>query len=115
MEVKTLEKGSYQENIEYLIYIGCRDHHLQGEIIQEEELRDMVVQFFRREEIDFSVFSAKGGYLSEDGLFISENTLCISLIGPDDPDIRKLAKGLSVFMNQESALIVRDVIKTQFC
>ena len=102
-------------NTEYQIFIGCGDYHLQEEIVSEEELREVVTQFFRRKEIDFSMFSAKGGYLREDGRFISENTLCISIIGSDELDIIWLAKSLSMFMNQEHALVVKDVIKTAFC
>lgn len=104
-----------KKNTEYQIYIGCGDYHLQDELISEDELREIATQFFRRKEIDFSIFSVKGGYLREDGLFISENSLCINIIDSDDLDIIKLAKSLSMFMNQERALVVKDVIKTEFC
>ncbi len=100
---------------EYQIYIGCRDSQLQNEIISEDELREMIIQFFRRKKIDFSLFSAKGGYLHEDGTFISENSLCINIIGSYDLDIIKLAKSLSMYMNQECSLIVKDSIEAEFC
>ena len=109
------ESLAMKNNTEYQIFIGCGDYHLQDEIISEGELREMVAQFFRRNEIDFSMFSAKGGYLRQDGRFISENTLCISIIDSDDLDIVRLAKSLSMFMNQERALVVKDVINTVFC
>ena len=102
-------------NIEYQIFIGTRDYHLNDEIVSEDELRELVVNFFKREEIDFSVFSAKGGYLRTDGVFISEDSLCINIIGSDDHTITKLAKNLAMYMNQERALVVKDVIKTEFC
>ena len=104
-----------KNNTEYQIFIGCGDYHLQDEIISEDELRKVVTQFFSRKEIDFSMFSTKGGYLREDGRLVSENTLCISIIESDELDIIRLAKSLSMFMNQERSLVVKDVIKTVFC
>ncbi|MBQ6493628.1 MAG: hypothetical protein IJI92_07185 [Erysipelotrichaceae bacterium] len=104
-----------KDTTEYQIYIGCRDSQLKDEIVSEDELREMVVQFFRRKEIDFSMFSAKGGYLHEDGRFISENSLCINIIGSYDLDIIKLARSLSMYMNQECSLVVKDSIKAEFC
>lgn len=104
-----------KDNTEYQIFIGCRDSQLQDEIISEDELREMVVQFFRRNEINFSMFSAKGGYLHEDGRFISENSLCINIIGSYDLDIIKLARSLSMYMNQECSLVVKDCIEAEFC
>lgn len=102
-------------NTEYQIYIGCNDSQLKDEIVSEAELREMIVQFFQQKKIDFSVFSAKGGYLHEDGTFISEDALCINIIGAQDLDIIKLAKSLSMFMNQECSLVIKDIIKSEFC
>ena len=104
-----------KDNTEYQIFIGCRDSQLQDEIVSEEELKEMILQFFKRKKIDFSMFSTKGGYLHEDGTFITENTLCINIIGSYDLDIIRLAKNLSMYMNQECSLVVKDVIKAEFC
>ena len=101
-------------NTEYQIYIGCRDGQLRDEIVSEDELREMVVQFFRKREINFSIFSTTGGYLHEDGMFVSENTICINIIGSDELDIINLAKSLSMFMNQEYSLVVKDIIKSEY-
>ena len=103
------------DNTEYQIFIGCHDPQLQDEIVSEDELREMVVQFFERKKMDFSMFSVKGGYLHEDGRFISENSMCINIIGSYDLDIIKLAKSLSMYMNQECSLIVKDYIHADFC
>ena len=102
-------------NTEYQIYIGCRDSQLRDVIISEDELREIIVQFFKKKKIDFTLFSAQGGYLHEDGMFVSENTICINIIGNNDLNIIKLAKSLSMFMNQEYALVVKDIIKSEYC
>ncbi len=103
-----------QENTEYQIYIGCHDSQLRGELVSEDELRAMVVEFFKKKEMAFSMFSAKGGYLHNDSSFIYENSLCINIIGTQDLDIIRLAKSLSMFMNQECSLVVKDIIKTEY-
>ena len=100
---------------EYQIYIGCRDSQLRDELISEDELRETVVRFFKEREIGFSIFSVQGGYLHEDGMFISENTVCVNIIGNDDLDIIRLARSLSMFMNQEYVLVVKDVVKSEYC
>ena len=103
-----------KENTEYQIYIGCQDSQLRDEIISEDELRAMVVYFFKKKKMDFSVYSAKGGFLYADSSFVYENSLCINIIGSYDLDIIKLAKSLSMFMNQECSLVVKDIIKTEY-
>ncbi|MBP5288391.1 MAG: hypothetical protein J6Z79_00775 [Clostridia bacterium] len=102
-----------ENNIEYQIMIGCNDPQRQDEIVNERELKEILSLFFTRNKIDFSILDAKGGYLHEDGRFIAENTLCVNIIGASDLDIFKLAKNLSMFMNQECVLIVRNALKTE--
>ena len=100
---------------EYQIFIGFQDSQHGREMVSEEELRTMISDFFKRNKTDFSILSAKGGYISNDGVFVSENSLCINIIGASEDKIIRLAKNLSMFMNQESALIVKNIIKADFC
>ena len=62
----------------------------------------------------FLSFPTKGGYLHDDGWFVRENTLCISIIGSSDIDIIKFAKNLSMYMNQENSMVVKQYIQTKF-
>lgn len=102
------------DNTEYHIYVGLRDSQFGGEIVTENELREMIANFFSQKNISFSMYSAKGGYLHEDGRFVSENTLCINLIGAYDLDILMFATSLSMFMNQECSLVIKDIVKTRY-
>lgn len=103
-----------QTNTEYQIYIGCRDPQSSDELISADELRKMLAWFFSQNKISFSVYSAKGGYLHKDGRFISENSLCINLIGDYDLDIIRLTKNLSMFMNQECSLVIKDIVSSEY-
>lgn len=103
-----------KETIEYEIYIGCRDSQTLNEVASRKELRDMVVSYFTRNKVDFSVADAVGGYLHKDGDFVMEDSLWITIIGDPDTDIEGLAGKLAMYMNQESALIVRNSVRSRF-
>ena len=103
-----------QETIEYQVFVGCQDPQGREEIVVREELADLVAQYFARREIGFSRLDAHGGHRYKDGDFVTENTLCINVIGNNDLDIVKLAKGLAMYMNQECSLIVRNALKTEY-
>jgi len=71
------------------------------------ELKEMVTCFFDRKHIDFSILNAKGRYLYENGRYELENSLCISIIRTQNLNILKLAKSLSMYMNQKCSLIIK--------
>ena len=100
--------------IEYQIFVGCNDSQLKEEIVSEQELIEMVTGFFERKKINFSMFRNKGGYTYDTGDFVSENSICVNIIGEPDLDIIGLAKSLSMYMNQEYALVTRTTVTTSF-
>ena len=102
------------ENTEYQIYIGCRDPQLDEELVNRDELKETITQFFEFQKISFSTYDAKGGYLHDNGEFIYEDSICINLIGAQDFDIIKFAKSLSMFMNQECSLVVKETVKSEY-
>ena len=102
-----------KETAEFEIYIGCHDSQIRGEIVSQEELEELVVAFFDRNHIDFSLVQTRGGYLHEDGVFVNEDSLCISIIGDSQLDIIGLAQGFAMYMNQENALVVKKSVKSK--
>lgn len=103
-----------QQSVEYQIFIGLNDAQVYEEVVNAKELVEIVSNYFERKEIDFSMFKAKGGYCYDSDKFVIENTLCINIIGKTKMDIKKLTKSLSMFMNQESILIVRNKVNQKF-
>ena len=103
-----------KDNTEFQIFIGCHDLQLHDEIVSGHELMEMVGSYFRRKEIDFSMHRAHGGYLRDDSSFVSENSLCINIIGAYDLDIIRLAKSLSMYMNQKCSLVTKSNIKAEY-
>lgn len=103
-----------EKSIEYQIFIGCNDPYVKEEIVRHQELSSLVSDFFERNEIDFSMLNCQGGYKCEDGSFVFEESICINIIGDEHLDIVKLAKSLSMYMNQEGVLIVRSPVQISF-
>ncbi|MBQ0018190.1 MAG: hypothetical protein KBS63_03120 [Clostridiales bacterium] len=98
---------------EYKIFVGCNDAQTHDEVVGGEELKVMIAQFFERNRIDFSIFNVTGGYLYEDGCFVTEDTLCVNFIGDSELDISRFAKSLSMYMNQELLMITRQPVRAQ--
>lgn len=103
-----------EESIQYQMFIGCNDSFSKEEVIDIQNLEDAVASFFKRHHIDFTLLRVKGGYRHENGPFVIENTLCITVIGAPTFDIVKLAKDFSEYMNQEKVLIVKSYINKTF-
>lgn len=103
-----------EDSIEYQIYIGFNDSQVLEEIVSGDELLERVSRYFESNKVSFSMLNAHGGYLYSKGGFITENVLCITIIGGAEEEMVRIAKGLSMFMNQESALIVRTPLKKQY-
>ena len=51
--------------------------------------------------------------LYEDGNFQIENSVCVNIIGANEGEIIQLAKNLSMYMSQESSLIIRNPLKIE--
>ena len=103
-----------KDNVEYQIYIGCKDVDIHDGVISKASLGEMVVRFFESRKIDFSLISAKGGFLHDDGWYDVEDTLCVNIIGSSDVDIITLGNALSMFMNQDCVLVVKNRLQTEF-
>lgn len=100
-----------RESIEYQIFIGCNDSQVYEQIVEEQELKEIVASFFARNKVDFTVMNVKGGYLHKNGTFVYEDTMCITILGNPTLDIARLARNLSMFMNQETVLIIRKSLE----
>ena len=99
------------ESEEYQILIGCHDNHTHSEFVKNFELSDVVSKFFNRFEIDFTIHTMVGGYLYNNGDFAIENGLVIHVIGAPKEQIIRLAKAVSMYMNQEAALVIKNKLE----
>lgn len=102
-----------KKDVEYQIIVGCNDSFLKIEYVKDHELSDIIVDFFSRKNIDFSLLKMNGGYLYDDGSFVLENGVCITIIGSSDEKILKLAKTFKMFMFQENVLVIKNKVETK--
>ncbi len=72
---------NHKKDVEYQIIIGCNDPFLKSEYVKGHELSDTIVDFFARYNIDFSLLKINDGYLYNDGSFVLENGICVSITG----------------------------------
>lgn len=100
--------------VEYQIYIGYRDPQAGEEILSEKEIIALLTAYFERVQMGFSLMSVKGGYYYEDGWYDTENTICISIVGDSEMDIIRIANAVSMFMNQECSLVVKQPLKMKY-
>ena len=101
------------ECYEYQIMIGCGDSQTHSEIVDRDQLKEILIGFFRKNRIDFSIIDATGGFLHSDGRFITENTMCVNIVGDPGINLIRLSKTLSTLMNQESVLIIRNKVNQE--
>ena len=70
--------------------------------------------YFQKKKIGFTISSGKGGYLYKDGKYILENIIIITLVGDQGIDIFRLAKNLSMFLNQEASLVMKHTVEKRY-
>ena len=102
-----------RDTVEYQILIGCNDSQLKKEVVTIEELIERLTCLFECEKINFSIIRATGGYCNNEW-YVTENSLCINIIGEANFDIIKFSKSISMFMNQKHILIVKNVLEEKF-
>ena len=68
----------------------------------------------RNYHVGFSVSAGQGGYFFEDGSYVQETTLVLSLIDADVDTVNEIAKDLCVFFRQESVLITENKVRSYF-
>ena len=100
---------------EYQLFVGLHDAMINDELVKEAELEKMIIGFFEKQKVDFTIFKCEGGYLYGDKNYVLENALCINIIGVRESNMLHLAKAVSMFMNQDSVVLVRNRIKSIIC
>ena len=104
----------FKQDQEYQLFIGFHDYATNDEFVKVNELENVVINFFKRENVDFTLLKNEGGYLYNNKQFVMEHSLCVNIIGASEEEMVRLAKSLSMYMNQESVLLVRSPMQSLF-
>lgn len=96
------------------IYVGL-GNQIHDKYDDAEAAKNKFSSYFNDEEIGFSIVEQVGGYVLENGKYIVENSLRISIIGDIDNDnIKTFANAVKDAFNQETVLINLTNIDSEY-
>ena len=96
--------NSYQTTI----YVGLNDADSRAQRFETDKYLSILQNVCRSYHVAFSVSQVSGGYFHQDGTYVQENTLVLSLMDVPDDVIRSIAEDLCVFFRQETVLVTKS-------
>lgn len=96
------------------IYVGLNDSETRVQMYDTEKYISILKDVCRNYHVGFSVSAGQGGYFFEDGSYVQETTLVLSLIDADVDTVNEIAKDLCVFFRQESVLITENKVRSYY-
>ncbi len=97
--------------VETRLYIGLNDAETRTQLFETEKYIEQLKKFCFTYHVPFSVGLEEGGYFHEDGEYIEEKSLVLTLIDAEKAIIENIAKDLRTLFHQESILITDDEVK----
>ena len=96
--------------IESRIYVGLCDRDSHEQIHDTETYKEALKNICRNHKSPFSLQVIEGGYFHDDGSWVDENTLLITLIGTPQMVVYKIAKEVCTAFHQESVMITGNSV-----
>ncbi|MBQ6389525.1 MAG: hypothetical protein IJH90_07840 [Mogibacterium sp.] len=87
------------------IYVGLRDKDSHEQRFDTEKYKSILKEVCKSYKTPFSIQVIEGGYFHDDGTWVDENTLLITLIGTPKEIVYEIARDLCTFFRQESVMI----------
>ena len=97
--------------VETRLYIGLNDAETKKQMFATEQYVNQLKKLCFTYHVPFSVAFEEGGYFHENGEYVEEKTLVLTLIDAELEIIQKIAKDLCRLFNQESVLVTEDHVK----
>lgn len=98
--------------IEARIYVGLDDKETHEQKYDIEDYKAMLKDICKLYQTAFSLQVIEGGYFHDDGTWVDENTLLVTLVGTAGETVYKIAKDLCNAFNQESVMITSNPVHT---
>ncbi len=108
------ESGGKIQMVETKLYVGLNDADTKKQILETEEYLKQLKEICFTYHVPFSVGLEEGGYFHDNGEYVEEKTLVLTLIDARQDIIQKIAKDLRTLFHQESVLLTEDVIKGSY-
>ena len=91
--------------IEMRIYVGLDDKDSHEQRWDTEKCKALMKEVCRTYDTPFSLHLIEGGYFHDDGTWVEENTLVVTLIGTPSRTVYQIAKEVCTLFNQETVLL----------
>ena len=103
-----MKVGSKKDECTYSIYIGMCDKDSNKQLLDTDAIIRIIRNVCKGYWVSFSSHAQQGGYISNDGGYVQENSIVLRIIGPSENDINEIAADLCCFLNQESVLVEKQ-------
>ena len=90
---------------QHVIYVGLNDSETHDQRFDTEKYRSILKTVCRSYKAAFSMHTVDGSYFHDDGTYVNETTLVLTMFGADDGTVQEIAKDLCAFFHQESVMV----------
>lgn len=88
-----------------MIYVGLNDAETHEQKFSTDMYLSVLKHVCRGYHTAFSVNEISGGYFHEDGTYVEEKTLVLTLLDISETTIQEIARDLCAFFHQESVMV----------
>ncbi|MBQ6478937.1 MAG: DUF3574 domain-containing protein [Erysipelotrichaceae bacterium] len=96
------------------IYVGLNDSETYQQKFETEKYVSILKRVCQAYHVAFSMSRINGGYFHDDGTYVEENTLMLTLLDVDEQTIEEIAKDLCAFFHQESVMVSSSEATVRF-
>ena len=96
------------------VYIGLKDSEVYEQLFETEKYISILKNVCKAYRVAFSMNRINGGYFHEDGTYVEEESLVLTLLDVDEKTIEEISKDLCAFFNQESVMVTYTDAMIQF-
>lgn len=91
--------------LESRIYVGLSDKETREQHYEVERYKEILKDICKTYRAPFSVQVMEGGYFHDDGTWVDENSLLITLLGASKRIVYEIANDVCKAFHQESVII----------
>ena len=96
------------------IYVGLNDSDTYQQKFETEKYVSILKKVCKGYRVAFSMSLINGGYFHDDGTYVEENTLMLTLLDVDEKTVEEIAKDLCAFFHQESVMVSTSEAEVHF-
>ena len=96
------------------IYVGLNDAETHEQLFDTEKYLSILKDVCKNYHVGFSVDQVHGGYFHDDGSYVEETSLVLTLLDTDETIVQEIAKDLCAFFHQESVMVTNAASEMYF-